>query len=399
MPQLKHLTLKSVVKAFTTIATGAVISLVVIVSGLLSLELFVRKFKPQITYTEAVKRSLGAFAYSDYAPFTLRPNYSEDNFHTNSLGYRGKEFIPDKPAGTFRILALGDSFTLGLGQIQEPWPEVVEKILNQKNNIPFEVINAGFHDGYSPDSYYAYLKAEGLKLNPDLVIIGLYLQNDVGDLRTNEWAKVDENGLPLKVTSRWRKIDNKGRQQDGYPPLAYRYSYLNDSHLWIFFSHWAERHLPSLAFPKEGLVYQADMLRWFDLMYGSCVFKSDCFPAFKQEFDKLLFVLKGTTEMLKSKNIPVLVVFQPSRIQVRTMGEILPDDDIYRLQKLMTDYALNNNLSAEFLDLLPTFLSVNPWEHYYDWETHWNDKGNRLAGEVIAAKLQQMFESHENTNK
>src|SRR5262245_31969918 len=43
----------------------------------------------------------------------MRPGYSTPSTHTNSFGLRSPEVTVPKPAGTFRILLLGDSFTFG----------------------------------------------------------------------------------------------------------------------------------------------------------------------------------------------------------------------------------------------------------------------------------------------
>ena len=87
---------------------------------------------------------------------------------TNSRGLRGPE-IPRKK-GDFRILALGDSTTFGLGvDDDQTWPAALERALREKTRRPFEVINAGV-PGYTAFQGLCYLRDRGLSLDPDLVL-------------------------------------------------------------------------------------------------------------------------------------------------------------------------------------------------------------------------------------
>jgi lysophospholipase L1-like esterase len=102
---------------------------------------------------------------------------------TNSLGFRDLEFAVQKQPGEFRVLALGDSFTYGQGvRLDLTWPQVLEARLRAEHSGPVEVINAGFACGpgvNSPDGYDRWLASDGLQFAPDLVIVGLCL-NDMG---------------------------------------------------------------------------------------------------------------------------------------------------------------------------------------------------------------------------
>ena len=92
----------------------------------------------------------------------------------NSHGFRDKEFSKDKPEGLIRILCLGDSATYGHGikNVDETYPAMLEKILNENSKIPFETYNMGV-EGYNTHHEVAVLKHKGLKFNPDIAIIAL----------------------------------------------------------------------------------------------------------------------------------------------------------------------------------------------------------------------------------
>jgi lysophospholipase L1-like esterase len=101
---------------------------------------------------------------------------------TNALGFRDEEFTADKPTGETRILCVGDSFTFGNGvRAEDTWVEQLEERLAARH-APVQVINAGFATGdHQPGGYDAWIASDGLALAPDLVIVGVCL-NDLGDV-------------------------------------------------------------------------------------------------------------------------------------------------------------------------------------------------------------------------
>ncbi|MDO8355967.1 MAG: GDSL-type esterase/lipase family protein [Nitrospirota bacterium] len=106
--------------------------------------------------------------------FTLRPNqvaYTKDQAATiDTLGFRTSSMPVTTGMASFRILALGDSFTFGYGVADhETWPSVLERRLGST----FQVINAGT-TSYSVFHELDLLKEKGLGLKPRVVIHGLY---------------------------------------------------------------------------------------------------------------------------------------------------------------------------------------------------------------------------------
>lgn len=92
----------------------------------------------------------------------------------NSLGTRGPEFTPARPANTLRILSLGDSRTFGWGLSEaETYSGLLEKLLQQHlgSNKRVEVINAGVN-AWSYAQMHAYLRDFGLAFQPEVVVVG-----------------------------------------------------------------------------------------------------------------------------------------------------------------------------------------------------------------------------------
>lgn len=97
---------------------------------------------------------------------------------SNSLGLRNEEIGPRSP-GEFRALAVGDSFTFGLGvQAEDTWAEQLEALLQARRSEVVEVVNAGLAEGaHEPRMYADWVEKTGLSLDPDLVIVGFCLND------------------------------------------------------------------------------------------------------------------------------------------------------------------------------------------------------------------------------
>ncbi len=148
------------------------------------------------------------FFYAKHDPllgWRLTPNidkvqtFYEKELTTNSKGIRSKvEYNYQRPAGKVRILILGESFTFGteVGD-EETYPYYLQKILPSA-----EVINFGVF-GYGFDQMLLYLKEEGLKYNPDIVIIPfLEIDKNRSLLGFRDYAKpyfvIENHKLSLK---------------------------------------------------------------------------------------------------------------------------------------------------------------------------------------------------------
>ena len=113
----------------------------------------------------------------------------------NSHGIRGSERPYAKPGGTIRIVVVGDSFVEGYS-VEEAArvTEVLEKSLAAKLSRPVEVIALGTA-GYSTDQELLWLESEGLKYQPDFVVLMFYYN----DIWFNDQPSYWRGGKPLFV--------------------------------------------------------------------------------------------------------------------------------------------------------------------------------------------------------
>src|ERR1043166_3897720 len=119
--------------------------------------------------------------------------------HINSHGTRGPEFQIAKPAGTFRVLSIGDSRTFGWGLSEsETYSGRLQQFLQEKlgNSRKVEVINAGVN-AWSYPQMSVYFREIAFQYEPDVVILG----------DANGWTQFSEKNNPefsKKVMSRVR---------------------------------------------------------------------------------------------------------------------------------------------------------------------------------------------------
>lgn len=158
-----------------------------VASSLLSLvflEICVRIFMPQNSEfydsSKIIRLSSTAPRYPENIPNGRNNSYVGVPVSINSLGLRGPEVSVPKPSHTVRIIGVGDSITFGYGIAQEDtFLNVLQTKLNQPANgdLRYEVLNAGV-EGTGLDYYYHFLSVDAPKLQPDVVLVNLCL-NDI----------------------------------------------------------------------------------------------------------------------------------------------------------------------------------------------------------------------------
>ena len=116
--------------------------------------------------------------------YTTCIRYNSDN---ESMQFKDYYYPIEKPENTFRIVALGDSFTQGvLVKTNDTWPKQLERKLNELDKKDYEVLNFG-GGGFNTEDEVRIFKEYALLYNPDMVI----LQFHFTDLWNN--TRIEEN--------------------------------------------------------------------------------------------------------------------------------------------------------------------------------------------------------------
>ncbi len=256
----------------------------------------------------------------------------------NSKGLRDGEHSYDKPAGVFRILVIGDSFVFGAGGV-EPSNRFTDILQSSANNL--EVINTGV-PGYGADQEYLYLKTEGLKYHPDLVIVCAFY-NDFSE----SFSTINPSiGRPKGYLS----LD--GDQLLIHPPsfsIFYRlsqYSYVLG--------------LADLALSKiSGAYFKAQRTP------QGVLTPSERVATFKQ-------IYSSAQKLCREQRINFVLVYLPFK------GQYSPSV----IQQVMADLAATEGLKT--LDLTDTMKKANHLKPaYFAHDIHFNEYGNQ----VVAAAL------------
>lgn len=112
-------------------------------------------------------------------------------FAINSKGLRSPEI--DYPrTGRDRVLAIGDSFTFGVGaEDDESWPALLNAGLEANTPGAFETLNAGVQ-GWGLAEYWIWLGKEGRRYRPDWIVLGIHASDWTSAFRG--LVSLDESG-------------------------------------------------------------------------------------------------------------------------------------------------------------------------------------------------------------
>ena len=185
------------------ITNHALVASLALVINIALLEIFIQSFPQNKMIPSFMQNIVPGITTVEFGiKNSLRNNINSEA--TNSLGYkfsiktnekhirRATAINYVKSKNIFRILILGDSITFGQGvENTQTFSFYLEKLLNEKNiGMKFEVLNGGVPD-WGLIEYYFFLKNEGYKYNPDLVILALE-SSDPETLKT-ELIKFDRS--------------------------------------------------------------------------------------------------------------------------------------------------------------------------------------------------------------
>lgn len=269
---------------------------------------------------------------------------------TNSYGLRNEEISRRPVAGTSRVLCLGDSLTFGVGvAFADAYPKRLQAALNAAGRGRHEVINAGV-PAYDTWQEITYLREEGWRFEPTLVILGFYA-NDI---------------VPRPSTI---PTGTAGAERKARPDAANAAVYiLKRSRVLLLMKDRVTRLLNRIA-PSPAVLHQESLLR------GT---SNEQVEAGFRELDASFAELAALS---REHGFATLVVLFPMAEQI--VGRY--PDAVYpaRVEALARRHGLPT------LDLTPAFA-----EHYtgfsslfIDWDGHPNARAHALAAQKIAEYL------------
>lgn len=311
----------------------------------------------------------------------------------NSRGLRNPREIPyEKPPGVTRVLLLGDSFFWGYGVNNE---EVISAVLQTLVAPRVEILN-GACSGYGTDQELLWLVEEGIRYQPDVVVVGLFPANDWEDISTPfrygrakpfyrlEGRRLNIHNVPVPVPHAPVPAAHRVAVPTGTPLITLLREH---SHLYRFVMGRLQS-TPLLGgwMRRQGL---------YDPVVDDSI-GSDVEVLPEREIQPLFeALLHEIFTFTRKAGADFLLVFIPQkenspgggpRYQGVRQGADLRNDDASRYLGQVT--ALNR---YPYLDLLPLVRSrQSRGEVLYTPEGHdhhWTPQGHRMAAEAVAGRL------------
>ncbi|MDN3664283.1 hypothetical protein ACFFU1_03965 [Algibacter miyuki] len=289
-------------------------------------------------------------------------------YQSNSHGFRDQERIIN--AENKRVVALGDSFTEGVGVAIN---DRLTNLLEEDTNIPH--LNYGMAGNFGSTQLYMLYKNEASKYTHEAVLIGILPSNDFID---------DDYEINLKVGGdRYQPFLN-----GTYPnyDVVYYADSLHKSKAVPRKQRWIAKILKNFTNTYNMLSY-LKALRKIKVIPKDKLLDVSKVPSYFNYTDKQFNRMRYAIEQIKilAGNRPVMVYSIPIFKEIEAYREHGKNP----LGKALK--AICYNIGVEYLDLLPKTdkLSIEACESLFlTCDGHWSEKGNRFAKEEIQSKFE-----------
>jgi len=325
----------------------------------------------------------------------------------NAQGMHDTGHALEKPPGTFRILMLGDSFVqaLQVGEA-ETAHQLLENRLNraaQPGGSPaVEVISAGVVN-WGTNQQLLYYREEGQRFRPDLVLLLLYLGNDLQD-------NLPGNGLTVQGVNCYAPYFALCDGRLAPTPLAYAPGLPPAQTACSAFRRWLA-HGAGRLYHYSRLYRQLDPLlagrrprqqfgRAYDSPYSALYLPNDeavleqAWQITQATLAQLRQEVEASGAHLAVGLISPDIIIRLALLSPAEQERFLSDNPVFAQAQIdRPNRRLAHFLDRQgipFLDLMPPMVehqAANPTPLYFLGEGHWTAEGNRVAAEALAGWL------------
>jgi lysophospholipase L1-like esterase len=352
-----------------------------VAAGLLAGELATRGLSPQSVLT--IPSDLYVLESSD--SYGLRPGFQgivtnrtefSHRVSINSVGLRGPEL--DWTDRARRILALGDSFAFGLGvEAEETFVHQLAERL-RAGGIRATALNAGVPGYGIPDSVARFSRL-GAQLKPDLVILAVYVGNDLQEAAEPEAAI--RGGLIRR--------GNQARSMGWMDWLYYR------SHLYVLLKSALSVGVYEELRAGLGLSKSRRAQR---LLREVEIYRTPTGALVERGLAASGRALTRLVELAEERQARLVAVLVPAIVQVdpelwrRSLGMLQLDPESYDVEapnRLLEELFSAHGVPA--LDLTQRMRAEQGQNAslYFPADRHWTSAGHRLAAAQLQAFLQE----------
>ncbi len=353
----------------------------------------------------ALGGKLHFYTWNPYTGVSLRPDakgmvYGENTVYVsiNHEGLRDREHTKDKPANTFRVAILGDSFAEAL---QVPADKTFWSVLQQDLNscsalggkTP-EVINFGVA-GYGTGQELQMLRHAAWDYSPDLVLLAFFTGNDI---QNNNRILQDDPYRPYFIHQ-----DGKLVLDDAFlhaPGWKSQFSLPHRIFSWAIAN---SRVLQVMAAAKNySSSKNTDGVKPTEMGLNDAIYHAPTDPVWQDAWSVTDDLIGAMNDEVKAHNAKLLVTTLSSSIQVDPDGtrreqleKKLGVNDLFYPDERVRQVSEKDGVPV--LTLAPVFLQYaqehNAQLHGFRGSNqgHWNEIGHQLGGEMMAQKVCEML--------
>jgi len=306
---------------------------------------------------------------------TLRLGIIKNPQHTR-LQIQGKQ-----NRAKYKLLILGDSFILKGGLLGRP-------LAQHLGSYDITVFNAAT-SGTGPFEYLAEMRAVGVKFKPDIVLLAYYTGNDLTNVQNHQ--KFNPNKPSIAINSAASR---------SYLQKLYLYHYfLQKIRVLLARFYYFDYEEAQAAGISPDLVEDAKQLRinpWLVklALYEKNYLLDNILMETEENiraWEKVKDLLAEIHDVCKYLEAQLAIVTFPRSIQINESHFKFYEDLTFNIDKRTLESVKPQRLLMEFcadrripcLDLLPAFKARKKEEFYREKDDHLNEKGNRLAEELI----------------
>jgi hypothetical protein len=314
---------------------------------------------------------------------------------TNADGFRDRPWTAAKPAGTYRIAVLGDSYAEA-AQVErdEAFWAVMEREVARCLPASYrrvEVLNFGV-SGYGTGQELLMLREKVWDYDPDLVLLAFLPANDV---RNNSRALEPQDQRPFfELQDDELVLDNAFRQDPDWERM-HRSG-------WVRFKDWVIRHVELAA-----LVYQfrhrpaappaAARDGLVELGLSREIYRPPQDAAWQEAWEVTDRLLMTMHQEVTARDLPFLVrgvtsgvVVRPEPEPRRTLRAALGVEDLLYADRRIAELGAREGFPVVLLSEAMQQVAEKEGTYFHgfantEWGTgHWNAAGHAFAGQQLA---------------
>lgn len=298
-------------------------------------------------------------------------------FSTNRYGFRDVNHSLKKGNNCKRIIFLGDSYTAGTEVSDEKvFTSLFKKIIKatKNSNIEYDIMNISA-PAWSSDQQFLYLKSEGMKFNPDFIVM-MIAPNDIRETYTKHLFILDNDKsikrnktatIPLNIRFLWFLSNHSSFFQFLQTKLRTSYGTFKNIFLYFPLNFQTKTH-PSGDHPLFLKTVPEELMKAREL-----------FKAMLLEINKLCI----------GNNCKLILVVLPTKMEFD--GSL--KEDLYQpgnIASYVENIAMDYNIS--FLNLFSALeRRGNPLSIFISNEYHYNQEGHIF----IAKELLYFFQNNQ----